>query len=245
MMGVPIERIPEAAAEASRLLVEQIQNVLGDELVGAWLHGGTTFPDRPRQVGDLDICAVISRAAPSDRDPSSWREDPRSRPSRLDTAQTSIAQDRHVAFDTMYLLADEIGDGQPPPLAFHQARPVLSWPIYQAHWLAGQYVHLHGRRPEEMVIAPTRAELVRALDRELEHLERHVFEGDSCRSVRDDLCHLERLPDPLLAGNRFAGHFETVGRCLGTRAPGRKLACADRGGGPFLRRRTETNPLHF
>jgi hypothetical protein len=179
MMSVPIERIPEAGAVASRLLVEQIQYVLGDDLVGAWLHGGTTFRDRPRQVGDLDICAVVSRAAPSDRDPASWREDPRSRPSRLDAAHNSIAKDRHVAFDTMYLLADEIGDGQPPPLAFHQARPVLSWPIYRAHWLAGQYVHLHGRRPEEMVIAPTRTELVRALDRELEHLERHVFEGDS------------------------------------------------------------------
>jgi Domain of unknown function (DUF4111) len=178
-MSIPSEQIPEAAVEASALLVEEIQSVLGEHLVGAWLHGGTTFPDRPRQVGDLDICAVVSRAAPADRDPSSWREDPRSRPSRLDAAENSIAQVRHVAFDTTYLLVDEIGGGQPPPLAFHQARPVLSWPIYRAHWLAGQYVHLHGRRPEEMVIAPTRAELVRALDRELEHIERHVFEGDS------------------------------------------------------------------
>jgi hypothetical protein len=179
MMSIPIERIPEAAAEASRLLVEQIRNVLGDDLVGAWLHGGTTFPDRPRQAGDLDICAVISRAAPSDRDPSSWREDPRSRPSRLDAVQTSIAQNRNVAFDPTYLLVDEIATGQPPPLAFHQTRPVLSWPIYRAHWLAGQYVQLYGRRPQEMVMAPTRAELMWALDRELEHLERHVFERDS------------------------------------------------------------------
>jgi len=30
-----------------------------------------------------------------------------------------------------------------------------------------------------IVVAPTRAELERALDRELEHLERHVYEGDA------------------------------------------------------------------
>jgi hypothetical protein len=177
-MSIPSDQIPEAALETSGLLVEAIQSVLGEDLVGAWLHGGTTFPDRPRQVGDLDICAVVSRAAPADRDPSSWQEDPQSRPSRLHSAQESIAQDRHVAFDMTYLLVNEIGSGQPPPHAFHQARPVLSWPIYRAHWRAGQYVHLHGRRPEEMVIAPTPDELVRGLDRELEHLERHVFEGD-------------------------------------------------------------------
>ena len=178
-MSIPVQQIPEGAAAASGRLVEEIQSVLGEALVGAWLHGGTTFPDRPRQAGDLDICAVVSRASPADRDLSSWQEDPRSRPSRLQAAQKSIAQDRHVAFDSMYLLVDEIGGGHPPPLAFHQTRPVLSWPIYRAHWRAGQYVHLHGRRPEEMVIEPTPDELMHALDRELEHLERHVFEGDA------------------------------------------------------------------
>jgi hypothetical protein len=178
-MSIPFEQIPEAAAEASRLLAEQIADVLGDDLVGVWLHGGTTFPDRPRKVGDLDICAVISQATPAERNPASWRDDPQSRPSRLHAAQNSIAHDRNVAFDTTSLLVYEIGGGEPPAEAFNQARPVLSWPIYRAHWRAAQYVHLHGRGPEEMVIAPSWVELERALDRELEHLERHVYEGDA------------------------------------------------------------------
>ncbi len=63
----------------------------------------------------------------------------------------------------------------PPSEAFNLDRPVPSWPIFRAHWLAGQYVPLHGRSPEQMVIAPSRPEL----DRELEHIERHVYEGDA------------------------------------------------------------------
>jgi hypothetical protein len=39
-------------------------------------------------------------------------------------------------------------------------------------------VRLHGREPAEIVPAPTWAELEVDLRRELEHLERHVIEGD-------------------------------------------------------------------
>jgi hypothetical protein len=49
--------------------------------------------------------------------------------------------------------------------------------VCRAHWVAGQYVPLHGRSPEDLVAPPTSAELHRDLDRELEHLERHVYEG--------------------------------------------------------------------
>lgn len=49
----------------------------------------------------------------------------------------------------------------------------------RAHWLAGQYVLLYGCQPEDLVSPPTRRELRYALNRELEHLERHVAEGDA------------------------------------------------------------------
>ncbi len=79
----------------------------------------------------------------------------------------------------MYLLADEVGGGRLPSGAFEKNQRVTGWAVYRAHWLAGQYVLLHGRPPEELITAPTTAELRRALDRELEHLERHVYEGDA------------------------------------------------------------------
>jgi aminoglycoside adenylyltransferase-like protein len=55
---------------------------------------------------------------------------------------------------------------------------MTSWAIDRAHWLAGWYMLLAGRRPEEVVATPTRSEIDVALSRELEHIERHVEEGD-------------------------------------------------------------------
>ena len=72
-----------------------------------------------------------------------------------------------------------MGDGDLPSLAFHDGRTLTSWAIERAHWLAGQFVVLLGPPPTDLVNAPTPPELARALDRELEHIERHVYEGDA------------------------------------------------------------------
>jgi Domain of unknown function (DUF4111) len=178
-MSVPMHDLPATAAAASEELVEQLATIFGDDLVSAWLHGGTTFPDRPRRRGDLDMCAVIARASPGEREPNLWSNDPGARPSRALAAERAVAEAHHVAFDVTVLLVEEMTRGDPPSHAFNVARPVLSWPFFRAHWRAGRYVLFHGRAPEEMVRAPSRLELERALDRELEHLERHVYDGDA------------------------------------------------------------------
>ena len=178
-VSIAIDDLPGAAASASLRLRDELLAILGADLVSMWLHGGTTFADRPARPGDLDICAVIANLAPDERTPRVWRADPGSRPSRIYAAQESIARENGVDFDNMYLLADEVGRGRLPSSAFERNRWETGWAIDRAHWLAGQYVLLHGRPPEELVAAPTTAELHRALDRELEHLERHVYEGDA------------------------------------------------------------------
>lgn len=178
-MSIPIEQIPEAAAGAARRVAEQVQVILGEDLVAVWLHGGTTFADRPRVVGDIDLCVVISRLTPAEQDPASWREDPRSRPSRLDAAVAAIAKDSNVTFDITWWLIEESRGDRSMSNAFDRARSRPQWPIERGHLLAGQYVHIYGRRPEELLSAPTRTEIETALDRELEHLERHVLEGDA------------------------------------------------------------------
>jgi hypothetical protein len=176
---IPISDLPEAAASASLRLRDELLAILGADLVGAWLHGGTTFADRPERPGDLDICAVIANVAPDERTPRTWRPDPSSRPSRIYAAQERIVREDGVMFDTMYLLADEVGLGRLPSSAFERTRRTTGWAIYRAHWSAGQYVPLHGHSPEELIASPTTAEVDRALDREVEHLERHVYEGDA------------------------------------------------------------------
>ena len=66
-------RRTEAAAAASLRLRDELLAILGADLVSAWVHGGTTFADRPVRPGDLDICAVIANVAPSERTPRVWR----------------------------------------------------------------------------------------------------------------------------------------------------------------------------
>ena len=178
-MTVAIGDLPEAAATASLRLRDMLLAILGTDLVGLWLHGGTTFADRPDRPGDLDISAVIANVVSDERTPRVWRRDPASRPSRIYAGQESIARDLGVIFDTMYLLADEVGRGRLPSSAFQRSHRETDWAVNRAHWLAGQYVLLHGRPPKELVKAPTAAEIHRALDREVEHLERHVYEGDA------------------------------------------------------------------
>ena len=185
MGGVPstqtisIDALPKAATAASLQLRDALLTILGDGLVSMWVHGGTTFADRPARPGDLDMAAVIAQVAPAERRPRTWRADPDSRPNRIYAAERSIAETCGLALDTTYLLLAEVPRRAQPPMAFHRARRETSWAVSRAHWLAGQYVLLHGRPPEELVAPPTSSELRRALDRELEHLERHVFEGDA------------------------------------------------------------------
>jgi hypothetical protein len=178
-LTLSLDDLPEPAGTASRALRAALLDILGDDLVAMWLYGGTTFPDRPRLRGDLDIAVVVAQAPPGERRPEEWLADPQSRPYRIAAVQESTAATHEVALDATYLLAEEMGAGEPPGGAFFERRRHTSWPVDRAHWLAGQYVHLHGRRPEELVVPPRDAEIVTALDRELEHLERHVYEGDA------------------------------------------------------------------
>ncbi|HTW09834.1 MAG TPA: aminoglycoside adenylyltransferase domain-containing protein [Acidimicrobiales bacterium] len=178
-MSVSMDDLPAAAGEASRALVDELAQNLGTDLAAAWLHGGTTFPDRPVVPGDLDICIVVTRAAPDEREPAAWLHSPASRPGRAYSCVSSVAEAHGVIFDVNFLLVDDMGRGEPPAEAFDAQRRVTSWPVHRAHWLAGQYVPINGLRPEELVVAPTGAELLHALDRELEHIERHVHDGDA------------------------------------------------------------------
>ncbi|MFI5048195.1 MAG: hypothetical protein ACHQIG_14100, partial [Acidimicrobiia bacterium] len=82
-MSISIRQLPERVADTSRRFRDELAGILGDDLVGMWLYGGTTFPDRPRRAGDLDFCAAIASATPEERDPSVWTGDAGSRPQRI------------------------------------------------------------------------------------------------------------------------------------------------------------------
>ena len=94
------------------------------------------------------------------------------------TARTAWA--RHgVELDTWYVIVEDARRPEAPRHAFRQGRRDTAWAVNRAHWLAGRYVHLYGAHPWELVPPPTWAEVEVDLSRELEHIERHVLEGDT------------------------------------------------------------------
>jgi hypothetical protein len=163
---VPLEELPPVAVQAWTRYRDEARRILGDDLTAVWGYGGTVFPDRPKRPGDLDTFTVIERVPDgSSRD-------------AIERTQDEITRDLGVEWDIWYVLSADAGGGTPPPHAWEAGRRETGWAINRAHWLAGCYVHLHGERPEGLLVAPQREEIDTALSRELEHLERHVLEGD-------------------------------------------------------------------
>ena len=75
--------------------------------------------------------------------------------------------------------AADAARADPPRHAWREGKRDTAWALHRAHWLAGRYVNLHGPEPAEIVKPPSCKELQTELDRELEHIERHVVEGDT------------------------------------------------------------------
>ena len=162
-----MSHLPATAQSAWSDLRDELRSVLGDDLVAMWAHGGTTVIGDPAHAGDLDTYVIVARRP----------DEPTA--SRVERAQEEIAERHGVEWDTWYVLVEDARRSDPPPHAWREDRRDTSWAIHRAHWLAGRFVTLHGAEPADLVLPPTWDELLLELDRELEHIERHVVEGDT------------------------------------------------------------------
>jgi hypothetical protein len=165
--GVPLNEVPVVAGTAWFSLRTELQRILREDLVAMWAHGGTIVVDDPAHTADLDTYVIVSRQP----DDGTARA--------IEGAQDAIANDQRVEWDTWYVRAGDARGADPPRHAWREERRDTSWAINRAHWLAGRFVNLHGPEPSELVRTPTWAELTTELGRELEHIERHVAEGDT------------------------------------------------------------------
>jgi hypothetical protein len=166
-MSVSLDEIPEVARGAWMRLRDELQLILGEDLVAMWAHGGTTFLQGPPRAADLDTYVIVNR-----------RPDEQTA-QRIEDAHAAIGRQAGVEWDAWYVLADDARRPEAPPHAYREGRRDTSWAIHRAHWLAGRFVHLYGQEPVDLVPEPTWSELEGDLDRELEHIERHVVEGDT------------------------------------------------------------------
>jgi hypothetical protein len=167
MSGISLDDLPPMARAAWADLRDRLVAILGDDLVAMWAHGGTVSTGDPPHAGDLDTYVVIAR--------------------RPDAATVALIEEAHatteethgVEWDVEYILADAAWRDEPPSHAWRERSRDTSWAIHRSHWLDGRYVLLHGAGPAEVVPPPTPEVVISELDRELEHIERHVHEGDT------------------------------------------------------------------
>jgi hypothetical protein len=164
---VTLDDISDDARTAWSRLRDELRAILGDDLVAMWAHGGTIAAGRQPRAADLDTYVIV------DRGPEEVTVQ------RIEAAHDAIAREQGVEWDVWYVLADDARRPDAPRHAYREGRRDTSWAINRAHWLAGRYVHLFGREPAEIVPTPTLPELDVDLRRELEHMERHVVEGDT------------------------------------------------------------------
>lgn len=165
-MNVTSDQVPDPARSAWLRLRDGLQEILGDDLVAMWAHGGTLTSTQPRRA-DLDTYVIVARR-PDDATVL-----------RILHLHEAIEGDLAVEWDTWYVTADDAKGPIPPEHAFRDDRIDQSWAVQRAHWLAGRYWSLHGPAPDAMVQTPTAAEIAVDLAEELEHLERHVADGDT------------------------------------------------------------------
>ena len=198
-MTTSFDAMPEVARTAWTQLRDELQAILDEDLVAMWAHGGTTFAEGPPRPADLDTYVIVARQPDAQTI------------QRIEEAHDAIAAELGVEWDAWYVLADDARRPEPPRHAYREGKRDTAWAIHRAFWLAGRYIHLFGTEPADLVPPPTRDELEADLSRELEHIERHVVEGDT---------------DPyeatyaLLNGSRILHSLETGDVAISKRAAG-------------------------
>jgi hypothetical protein len=165
--SIALDELPDVARTAWTRLRDELQLILGDDLVAMWAYGGTTSTDDPPRSGDLDTYVIVQR-----------RPDEQTA-QRIEDVQNAIANELGVEWDAWYVFADDARRPDAPAHAFRDGRRDTAWAVNRAHWLAGRYALLYGTEPAGIVQAPAWAEIGVDLSRELEHIERHAVEGDT------------------------------------------------------------------
>ena len=199
MTGVNVTEISDSARSAWTDLRDDLRLILKDDLIAMWAHGGATSVADPVHVGDLDTYVIVSRQP----------DEPTV--GTVEATEDRVAREHGIEWDNWYVRAGDAAGTEPPRHAWRQERRDTSWALHRAHWLAGRYVALHGAEPDGIVKPPSWDELQGELSRELEHIERHVIEGDT---------------DPyeatyaLLNGSRILHAVETRKVALSKRAAG-------------------------
>jgi len=165
VVGNALHDLPADLRLALTRLRVGLLKALGDDLVCLVAYGSATRPDRPRHRGDVDTHGVL-RVAP---DPEAA--------TRIEQVHDAIAAEFGIEWDSWYILERDARRPEPPSHALRRDLVDRSWSLHRAHWLAGEYILLHGSPAAELVPPPTWPELEAGLRGEAASILRELAAG--------------------------------------------------------------------
>ena len=166
-MSIPLESLPDDLRLACTRLRDELGSLLGPELVALWAYGAAIRPDRPRRLGDVDTHGVL-RSTPDQHTAA-----------KIDELHEEVARELGVELDSWYILEADARGAQPPRHAVQKELVDGWWSLHRAHWVAGEYVVLHGCPAADLVRPPTWPEIEDGLRYELAFITSFVEEGKS------------------------------------------------------------------
>jgi len=156
--------LPADVEPLCQALLHGLRQILGERLVGVYIHGAITFPEGGA-TGDIDFHAIL--AGPPEA----------AEKSALEALHAGLARDyppMGAELDGYYiLLADALHSARPP----HLLVPGVydnSWALHRAHLRAERCIVLHGPEPGQFLPAPSWPELESALRGELDYVKAHL-----------------------------------------------------------------------
>jgi hypothetical protein len=155
--------LPDEVQAVAAALRRGLDDALGSELAGLFVHGAAMFPLPDGWILDFDFHALVERPLGD------------AARARINALYATLASESELGRDLdgyFVLLADA---ARPAPPVHQLDRSVRdeAWALHRAHVHAGRYASICGADPRDVVPVPTWAELDAALRSELAFVEAH------------------------------------------------------------------------
>lgn len=158
--------IPSEIRNLCEALLDGLNTALGEKLHGVYLYGGLAFPDGGA-TGDIDFHVILNDVLND------------SEKSAMNKLHAALAQDYPplgAELDGYYILLEEARRTMPPRHQLMDDVVDNSWALHRAHIRAGRCIVLQGPNPLQIYPEVSWSELERALQGELDYVEKHLAE---------------------------------------------------------------------
>jgi len=193
---VSLSDLPEKVQNVCVVLLQELQNILGEKLYGLYLYGAMVFPET-KTIQDIDFHVILTK--PLTKNESHG----------IQTFHESMAKrfpPLGAELDGYYILLKDAQNFSVPRHQVYSGISDNSWALHRAHMRAGYCIVMHGPDPIAIFPEPSWDELVEGLESEQTYIENHL-------DMYPDYCVLNlcRLMKSYETGNVVVSKFSSAG----------------------------------